>query len=52
MPPFLFRLLPPRPDFPATMTGAERSTLDDHVAYWTGLAMPALATPAGRLDAG
>lgn len=34
---FVFRLLPPRPDFPATMSDAERETMTAHVEYWTGL---------------
>jgi hypothetical protein len=35
---FVFRLVPPRSDFPFTMTDDERSTMVDHVAYWTRLA--------------
>ena len=37
MPAFLFRLIPPRPDFPLTMDDEERSVMVDHVAYWTRL---------------
>jgi uncharacterized protein len=36
VPGFVFRLLPPRPDFPFTMSPAERATMDDHAAYWAG----------------
>ncbi len=35
---FVFRLIPPRPDFAFTMTDAERSTMLEHMAYWTRLA--------------
>ncbi len=34
---FVFRLVPPRPDFPFTMSDDERSTMLEHVAYWSGL---------------
>ena len=34
---FVFRLIPPRPDFATTMTPAERTTMEAHVSYWTGL---------------
>jgi uncharacterized protein YciI len=33
---FLCRLIPPRPDFPLTMTAEERAIMQNHVAYWTG----------------
>jgi uncharacterized protein YciI len=35
---FLFRLLPPRPDFAFTMSEEERQAMLAHVEYWTGLA--------------
>ena len=35
---FVFRLLPPRSDFPLTMTEGERATMTQHVAYWSELA--------------
>jgi hypothetical protein len=35
---FVFRLVPPRPDFAFTMTDDERSTMLDHSGYWSGLA--------------
>src|SRR5690242_18841459 len=31
---FLFRLLPPRPDFAVTMSPDERATMNDHARYW------------------
>ena len=34
---YLIRLLPPRPDFPQTMTADELAIMQRHVAYWTGL---------------
>jgi len=34
---FLFRLIPPRPDFTPTMSADERNTMTEHVAYWSGL---------------
>ena len=38
MPAFLFRLVPPRPDFPVTTDDDERSVMVDHVDVWTGFA--------------
>jgi uncharacterized protein len=32
--PFLFKLVPPRPDFPFTMSADERETMLEHVRYW------------------
>jgi hypothetical protein len=37
MQPFLFKLVPPRPDFPFTMSAAERETMLEHIAYWADL---------------
>jgi hypothetical protein len=34
---FLFRLLPPRPDFAFTMTDDERATMLAHLGYWSTL---------------
>jgi uncharacterized protein len=34
---FLYRLLPPRPDFAATMTEHERAAMGRHIAYWSEL---------------
>ena len=40
--PFVFTLVPPRPDFPFTMSDDERATMLEHVQYWSEL------TAAGR----
>ena len=37
MPGFVFKLIPPRPDFAFTMATDERATMDEHVAYWAEL---------------
>ncbi|MBP0444580.1 hypothetical protein J8J14_07270 [Roseomonas sp. SSH11] len=34
---FLFRLLPPRPSFPADMTAEEGELMGTHAEYWRGL---------------
>ncbi len=34
MPTFVLRLIAPRPDFPQTMTDAERSIMGRHAAHW------------------
>jgi len=59
MPAYLFRLVPPRPDFPFTMDDAERSVMVGHVAYWTELAEQGhavafgpVADPAGAYGIG
>ncbi len=51
---FVLRLVPPRPDFALTMTDAERTTMDEHVRYWSAriaegsvLAFGPVADPAG-----
>lgn len=44
---FVLRLLPPRPDFAFTMTDAERSTMDQHVRYWSALAADGRALAFG-----
>ena len=31
---FLYRLLPPRPDFASTMSDAEQATMGRHAGYW------------------
>jgi hypothetical protein len=33
---YLYRLIPPRPDFGSTMTDSERAAMGEHVVYWTG----------------
>jgi uncharacterized protein YciI len=34
MPGYVFRLIPPRPDFASTMSEDERGVMDAHFAYW------------------
>jgi uncharacterized protein len=34
---FLYRLIPPRPTFPADATDAENEIMQEHFGYWTGL---------------
>jgi uncharacterized protein YciI len=34
---FLYKLLPPRPDFAFTMTPAEAAVMQEHGDYWDGL---------------
>jgi len=34
---FLYKLMPPRPTFPADMTPAEGILMREHVAYWAAL---------------
>lgn len=33
---FFYKLLGPRPSFPADMTPAEAKLMNEHVAYWAG----------------
>jgi uncharacterized protein len=33
---YLYRLIPPRPDFGSTMSDTERAAMGEHVVYWTG----------------
>ena len=56
---FFCKLVPPRPDFAQTMTDAERATMREHVAYWTGkvttgnaLLFGPVADPAGGYGIG
>lgn len=35
---FLIKLIPPRPSFALDMTDPEKRLMQEHVAYWTGLA--------------
>jgi uncharacterized protein YciI len=44
---FLFKLIAPRPTFPQDMTEAERKVMQDHVAYWKGLAGKGVAVVFG-----
>jgi hypothetical protein len=34
MPIFLYRLTPPRPDFPSDLTEAEGAAMERHFGYW------------------
>ena len=47
---FVFRLLPPRPDFAFTMSEDERATMLRHVAYWAGLAQEGKAVAFGPVN--
>jgi len=47
---FVFRLLPPRSDFPFTMTDGERATMIEHVAYWSELARRGTALAFGPVN--
>ncbi len=44
---FVFRLIPPRPDFAFTMSDGERATMSEHVGYWSGLAAQGRAVAFG-----
>ena len=47
---FVFRLIPPRPDFASTMSGEERAMMDEHVRYWSGLAGEGTVLAFGPVD--
>jgi uncharacterized protein YciI len=47
---FVFRLVPPRPDFAFTMSDDERSTMLEHVAYWSGLTDQGAALAFGPVN--
>ena len=56
---FLCRLIPPRPDFVATMSDDERTIMQNHAAYWMGrlkegvaLAYGPVADPKGDWGVG
>jgi hypothetical protein len=34
---FIYKLIPPRPTFPADMTEAEGAIMQEHFGYWAGL---------------
>jgi uncharacterized protein YciI len=40
---FLIKLVPPRPSFAQDMTDEEKQLMQQHVAYWTGLAETGVA---------
>jgi uncharacterized protein YciI len=52
---YLYKLIPPRPDFGSTMTPAEREAMMAHMGYWRGhldagrvLIFAPVADPAGE----
>jgi uncharacterized protein YciI len=47
---FVFRLIPPRPDFPVTMSEEERATMAAHAAYWASLAARGTALAYGPVN--
>jgi hypothetical protein len=47
---FVFRLIPPRPDFAFTMSDEERATMVAHVGYWCALADQGKALVFGPVD--
>jgi uncharacterized protein YciI len=56
---FVFKLIPPRPDFALTMSDEERAVMANHVGYWSGLAETGralafgpVASPAGGYGIG
>src|SRR5579859_6960706 len=44
---YFFRLISPRPSFPADMTPAEATLMREHSAYWSGLIAQGLAHAVG-----
>jgi uncharacterized protein YciI len=47
---FVFRLIPPRPDFAFTMSSEERETMVEHFGYWSELAERGKALAFGPVD--
>jgi len=47
---FVFRLIPPRPDFAFTMNDDESATMTSHVGYWSGLAAQGKALAFGPVN--
>ncbi len=47
---FVFRLIPPRPDFGVTMTDDERATMAAHFVYWSGLTEQGNVLAFGPVD--
>ena len=47
---FVFRLIPPRPDFRATMSEGERATMLAHVGYWSELLAQGRVIVFGPVD--
>jgi uncharacterized protein YciI len=47
MPHFFLKLIPPRPDFPTSMSEAERETMGRHADYLAGLLKNGVGTAFG-----
>ncbi len=47
---FVFRLIPPRPDFAFDMSPDERATMMEHVGYWSALAEQGRALAFGPVN--
>ena len=46
---YAFKLFPPRPSFPADITGQEAEIMAEHVAYWTELLNAGIAVAFGAV---
>jgi uncharacterized protein len=46
---FVYKLVPPRPDFPADMTEEEGAIMSRHVAYWKDLTDRGVAVVVGSV---
>ena len=46
---YAFKLFPPRPSFPADITGEEAEIMAEHVAYWTELLNAGIAVAFGAV---
>jgi hypothetical protein len=47
---FVYRLIPPRPDFAFTMNEAERTSMDAHARYWATLLQQHKAVAYGPVN--
>ena len=47
---FVFRLIPPRPEFAFDMSADERATMMEHVGYWAALAEQGKAVAFGPVN--
>ena len=47
---FVFRLIPPRPDFASTLSDDERATMLEHVGYWSELLAQGRVLAFGPVD--
>ncbi|MCU1494415.1 MAG: hypothetical protein JWO62_2179 [Acidimicrobiaceae bacterium] len=47
---FVFRLIPPRPDFAFTLSDEELATMTAHARYWAGLTAQGKAVAYGPVD--